>query len=160
MARQVRLAGLLAGLDGTPDEMADLLGDLDERLRRPAWQRQAACRSVDPAIFYPTTGQGSAAAKAVCAACPVRSPCLEAALARPEDDGIWGGTTPRQRRQMRDGAATQEVGPRTQPTRDVCGTPAGAQRHRKRGEEPCPACLEAAAAYVRAWRRQKARRAG
>jgi hypothetical protein len=35
------------------------------------------------------------------------------------------------------------------------GTYAGAQRHRKLGHRPCPACLAGAAEYVRMWRRLK-----
>lgn len=39
----------------------------------------------------------------VCNACPVRSPCLEHALAVPERHGVWGGTNPEQRLLMRRG---------------------------------------------------------
>ena len=34
----------------------------------------------------------------------------------------------------------------------ACGTYAGAQQHRKRGEEVCQPCRNAAAAYLRDWR--------
>lgn len=33
-----------------------------------------------------------------------------------------------------------------------CGTPGGAQAHRKLGEKPCTECREAAAEYMRAYR--------
>ncbi len=33
-----------------------------------------------------------------------------------------------------------------------CGTYAGYQRHRKAGEQTCPACREAHRAYMREWR--------
>lgn len=36
-----------------------------------------------------------------------------------------------------------------------CGTPAGAQRHRKRGEPTCQACRDATAAYMRDLRSQR-----
>ena len=41
------------------------------------------------------------AAKAVCAACPVRQACLEHALSASEPYGIWGGLTLRERRMLR-----------------------------------------------------------
>lgn len=63
------------------------------------WQEQAACRDVeDPDIFFPERGGSSKAARALCADCPVRAECLEYALANHEDFGIWGGTSPRDRR--------------------------------------------------------------
>jgi Transcription factor WhiB len=37
------------------------------------------------------------AALALCAACPVRNPCLVEAITRPERSGIWGGFTPLER---------------------------------------------------------------
>lgn len=96
-----RLAGLLAGINGAPDDLADLLGDIDERLRRPAWQRHAACKTVDPGVFYPTKGRGDEEAKAICEVCPCRAPCLAHALERPEHEGIWGGLNERERRSLR-----------------------------------------------------------
>ena len=37
------------------------------------------------------------AAKAVCAACPVQTPCLRFALRTGQAYGIWGGTTEEER---------------------------------------------------------------
>lgn len=62
------------------------------------WRERAACRTLDPEIFFP---QGSARevemqkrrAKAVCAQCPVAASCLEESLRFDCVDGIWGGTT-------------------------------------------------------------------
>lgn len=65
-----------------------------------SWRHRAACRGVDPDIFYPTSDEEVEAAKAVCDECPVREPCLEHALARRERDGVWGGATERERRRM------------------------------------------------------------
>ena len=42
-------------------------------------------------------------AKAVCAQCPVKQQCLEHALEFDERHGIWGGTTPTERRVMANG---------------------------------------------------------
>ncbi|WP_290428870.1 WhiB family transcriptional regulator [Rhodococcus antarcticus] len=41
-----------------------------------------------------------ARAKAVCARCPVLVLCREDALDRREPHGIWGGTSPRDRREL------------------------------------------------------------
>lgn len=64
------------------------------------WRQRAACRGLDPEIFYPATDEDAEPAKAVCALCPVREACLEHALARRERDGIWGGLTERERRRI------------------------------------------------------------
>ena len=66
------------------------------------WRKQAACRGLDVEIFYPVTEDeaDSAEAKAVCAVCPVRQACLEHALAHREREGVWGGTTERERRRI------------------------------------------------------------
>jgi WhiB family redox-sensing transcriptional regulator len=41
------------------------------------------------------------AAKRICASCPVRANCLVSALRTGESAGIWGGTTPEERRILR-----------------------------------------------------------
>lgn len=68
----------------------------------------AACRRVDPNLHYPVGRESSepyqrqaAAAKQVCAVCPVREACLAHAQQHGETDGIWGGMTPAERRQAR-----------------------------------------------------------
>ncbi len=40
------------------------------------------------------------AARAICANCPVRTPCLELALTEGEPHGIWGGLDPQERMQL------------------------------------------------------------
>jgi WhiB family transcriptional regulator, redox-sensing transcriptional regulator len=91
-----------------PAEQAD--GERD-------WRLDAACADVDPELFFPETGQvpQAAAAKAVCAGCAVRGPCLETALHGPQsrDDhtGIFAGTTARERVRLR-GRASYEEGTR------------------------------------------------
>ena len=67
----------------------------------PSWRARAACRGLDPAMFFPEVGENTAAAKAVCAQCPVSRECLDFALANTETEGVWGGTTPRARRPLR-----------------------------------------------------------
>lgn len=70
------------------------------------WRHGAACRDEDPELFFPITETGPGArqvdrAKAVCARCPVRERCLEYALERGLDHGIFGGTTETERRALR-----------------------------------------------------------
>lgn len=64
------------------------------------WRQRAACRGVDPDIFYPVTDEDAEDAKAICRACPVRQACLEWALERREREGVWGGATERERRRI------------------------------------------------------------
>jgi WhiB family redox-sensing transcriptional regulator len=58
-----------------------------------AWKADAACRTVTDArnLFFSEELHDIAAAKRVCAECPVIAPCLESALARAEPCGVWGG---------------------------------------------------------------------
>ncbi len=67
-----------------------------------SWRELARCRGVDPEVFYPVSDDEDAAAeaKAICALCPVREPCLEYALSAREKDGVWGGLTERERRRV------------------------------------------------------------
>jgi hypothetical protein len=58
----------------------------------------AACRDVDPDLFFPVEDETAAArygrkakVMAVCAGCPVRARCYQAAAGRREPWGIWGG---------------------------------------------------------------------
>ncbi len=73
---------------------------------RRDWRSHAACRGMSGEIFFPTAVEGPtyaaqvAVAKAVCAGCPVRSECLDEALAR-IPDGIAGGLTAEERRALR-----------------------------------------------------------
>jgi WhiB family redox-sensing transcriptional regulator len=65
------------------------------------WRLEAACRGMPTGWWYPErppTGQMIAnmrKAKAICASCPVRLPCMEDG--RDELYGIWGGVVPRRR---------------------------------------------------------------
>jgi WhiB family redox-sensing transcriptional regulator len=67
------------------------------------WWHRAACRDTDVNTFYPgdDDGPGIEFAQRICGACPleVRSACLQEAL-EAGLQGIWGGTTDRQRHKM------------------------------------------------------------
>jgi WhiB family redox-sensing transcriptional regulator len=67
---------------------------------RADWLDRAKCRDMDPAIFFPSDGIGVQAAQRICVDCPVRSTCLEYALAERVDHGVWGGTSERERRRI------------------------------------------------------------
>jgi len=67
------------------------------------WAEDAACQFEDPELFFPVSEIGPGArqvalAKAVCARCPVKADCLRFALDNGLDHGIFGGTTPEERR--------------------------------------------------------------
>ena len=64
------------------------------------WMPRAACRDVDPNIFFPTDAIGVDTAKSVCVICPVRALCLQYALRNKIDHGVWGGASEAERRQM------------------------------------------------------------
>ena len=70
---------------------------------RENWRPLAACRFIDPDLFFPLSESGkkgveqAAAAKAICAGCAVRRECLAFALRTRQVYGIWGGMTERER---------------------------------------------------------------
>jgi len=66
------------------------------------WRNYAACRDVDPDLFFPLGTSGASLiqieeAKQICRTCPVSAPCLRWALDS-GDAGVWGGTTEDERR--------------------------------------------------------------
>lgn len=69
----------------------------------PEWHAHAACQHERSDVFFIAAGSGLRAARAICAACPVKQDCLDAALDTPEsaDFGTWGGTTASERRKLR-----------------------------------------------------------
>lgn len=64
----------------------------------------AACRGMDPDVFFPRLGAGRAEvdrARVVCRECVVRSECGDYADRAGETAGIWGGLTGKQRQRRR-----------------------------------------------------------
>lgn len=84
---------------GDPCELVGALEELLAAIERPAWHAQAACRGKGPDRWFPGQGDDLRPAREVCATCPVREPCLEAA--RTERNGIWGGLSERERKRLR-----------------------------------------------------------
>jgi WhiB family transcriptional regulator, redox-sensing transcriptional regulator len=76
--------------------------------RTEPWYAFAACRGLDPELFFPVTKPSRAEAKQVirkfCGYCPVRMDCLKHALRVPEEFGIWGGLTQREITRLRSSA--------------------------------------------------------
>lgn len=90
----------MAELSRLPGPVADLW----------SWQMHAACREVDDSLFFHPEGERGprrrardAAAKAICASCPVLLECREHALAVREPYGVWGGLTEDERQAVVDG---------------------------------------------------------
>jgi WhiB family redox-sensing transcriptional regulator len=96
-----------------------------------SWMNYAACKDVDPLVFFPEhlhengiSGPGAyATARVICGQCKVASQCLDYALAtfrtNEEDHGMWGGMSPRERRkykkqQRANGLANQQSQPASQ----------------------------------------------
>lgn len=86
-----------------------------------AWKADAACRGLDPDLFFPERGESTKEAKRVCLgdprhnipACPVRDECCAKALTLREGSkpmpGIWGGTSERERRLLRRGRPKRQA---------------------------------------------------
>ncbi len=60
----------------------------------PAVRANASCNDLQGSltgVFFSEELQDIAAAKAICATCPVMLECLEGAIERHEPWGVWGG---------------------------------------------------------------------
>jgi WhiB family transcriptional regulator, redox-sensing transcriptional regulator len=77
-----------------------LLRAVSERQLDPAWRTRGLCQSVDPETFFPAPSEPADAAVALCRTCEVQGPCLAWALEVGDCHGVWGATTPRERRAM------------------------------------------------------------
>ena len=65
-----------------------------ELVREPDWQDLARCNDGTGSmieLFFSEQLDDIAAAKSFCLECPVKEPCLEAAMLRREPWGVWGG---------------------------------------------------------------------
>ena len=76
------------------------------------WEGNAACAGLGFAMFFPKLGESGAAARKVCAECPVRGECGRFAKRTGQVGGIWGGVAIVQRQrgkktQWRQNAATK-----------------------------------------------------
>lgn len=113
----------------------------------PAWYDNAACSTADPNLFYLHPGQNHAAALAVCAGCPVSNACLTDAIERRDEHGVWGGTTPEDRIELRRAANRAArnpeghlPGPRRKYKPITCAHCGTVRSHRARGL--CSSCYD------------------
>ena len=82
----------------------------DLQMTKLAWWGDTPCKGMDEKVFFPDIPIGGqsedlwATARAVCAFCPHRKPCLELAmeaeLFETTRHGMFGGFTPRQRQAL------------------------------------------------------------
>ncbi len=71
------------------------------------WAARAACRATPhPAAFFSGTPRDTDYAKRICADCPVTAECYRDALNTGANVGIWGGLTPRERREHAEAGRT------------------------------------------------------
>jgi hypothetical protein len=100
----------------------------------------AACRGMDTGDWFAfplVDPRAVRRALAVCWSCPVRAECLQAGMG--EEFGVWGGTLPEQRHNMRGGRPSTPC--------SICGTmfvPRTGQRRASAGRwvycsDPCAA---------------------
>jgi WhiB family redox-sensing transcriptional regulator len=79
--------------------MKDFIHLRDEDAR---WMRHAACRDATDIDFFPESMTTVAAARAVsmCNLCAVQDECARYAMVNEIEYGIWGGLSPRARREI------------------------------------------------------------
>jgi hypothetical protein len=71
-----------------------------ERENDLAWRARGVCQTVDPEVFFPAPSEPADEAVALCRTCDVQGACLAWALEVGDCHGVWGATTPRERRAM------------------------------------------------------------
>jgi len=67
-----------------------------------ARNEDALCKEIGGHIFFPDHGDYVTArlAKSICSNCTIKLECLREALTDPNLDGIWGGTSRRDRARL------------------------------------------------------------
>lgn len=96
--------------------------------RQWEWQNAGACRDEGPDLFFASDGERQperdareAAAKKICASCPIQYTCREHALDKREQAGVWGGLSEdelaaeRRRRIRRASEAARAKAPKPKP---------------------------------------------
>lgn len=74
-------------------------------IKAPDFDGSQVCAQTDPDLFFPESAGESrikmAIVKPLCDSCEFKVLCLEYAVARPELQGIWAGTTEKDRQRIR-----------------------------------------------------------
>ena len=76
----------------TAPDITTLTDEIEDR----SWWAEASCATGGAglaALFFSEELQDIAAAKRICAECPMLATCLEGAMARREPWGVWGNLT-------------------------------------------------------------------
>lgn len=100
--------------------MLGLSGKRTNGIKAPYFDGTQICAQTDPEIFFPENLSEDdeslllkdkeeipqprlllKIARQLCSSCEFKSPCLEYALTHSELDGVWGGTTKRERQDIR-----------------------------------------------------------
>lgn len=67
---------------------------------QPQWMKFGSCLKVDPDLFFSDVESDQVLAKKICSRCPVEESCFAFSLARKISDGVWGGHSAFERRQL------------------------------------------------------------
>ena len=74
-------------------------------IKAPYFDGSQVCAQIDPELFFPETAAEGVInlrlVKPICNSCEFKAPCLEYAVNDPELQGIWAGTTAKDRMRMR-----------------------------------------------------------
>lgn len=94
MTAMIHQVDLISSIHG-PVQRDD---DADE-----TWRAKSLCNQANSETFFPDVRAKTQAkaAKVICGRCTVAPQCLEFALATGERFGVWGGTTPVERQEIR-----------------------------------------------------------
>lgn len=81
----------------------------DNHLAAEPWRDSAACLEIPGDTFFPAQQDSvtAAIARRICGGCGVSDACLQSALERNEQFGIYGGLTAKQRRSLRAKSAAE-----------------------------------------------------
>jgi WhiB family redox-sensing transcriptional regulator len=87
-------------------DLTDAAANAEKELDTMDWRHIAACREVDPELFFPIGNSGPALlqieeAKQVCRRCTVVDECLRWAIDSGQDAGVWGGMSEDERRALK-----------------------------------------------------------
>jgi WhiB family redox-sensing transcriptional regulator len=78
-------------------------------LELPAFFDEAICLGAEPSIFDGDSLTDVLEAKKICSACPIQAMCLDWAT-QTQDAGVWGGSTPDERKKLRGGTNPADIG--------------------------------------------------
>jgi WhiB family transcriptional regulator, redox-sensing transcriptional regulator len=74
---------------------------MEKSLGNTEWMQQGNCKGFPPEVMIPENKSGVDRARKICADCVVKDVCLEYALVNNIEHGVWGGTSERQRREIK-----------------------------------------------------------